>query len=96
MLTNKQKPKMKVIQVINKCMILWNLKTNKKTRIYYKWDIDNKNDDYVKFPCIIVDYNSIKREWHVNYISHDNDKILSATIDDITGGSSIRLFDNVN
>lgn len=96
MTVNKQKPKMKVIQVINKCMILWNLKTNMKTRIYYKWDIDKKNDDYVKFPCIIVNYLPIKREWHVNYISYDNDKIMSATIDDITGGSSIRLFDNVN
>jgi hypothetical protein len=75
--------KLSTYNAINKCMILWGIKTKSNTKIYYKNDLDTRTKPII-LPSIVVDYNNKKREWYINYIDV-NQKIYSCTIDDITG-----------
>ena len=85
------KPKFTVYQVIQKSMILWGIKHELK--IYYRWELEKRKKP-VKLPCLVVDYDKNKREW--NIFLYDDKKILSCSIDDITGTGTIKSFDNVN
>lgn len=78
-------PKLSVYQAIQKSMILWGIKNDKKLRIYYVWDLEKRTRS-VRLPCIVVDYKPKTREW--NIFHYDDDKIMSCTIDDITGTGS--------
>jgi len=91
-MTNK--PKLSVHTAINKRLIAWGIKNDKKLRVYYKWDLAKRSNP-IRIPSIIVDYDGIKREWYVNYLN-DDDTINSCTIDDITGTSTIKLFDLID
>ena len=84
--------KLNIYQVINKSFILWGIKPDTKIRVYYQWNLHMKRKP-IKTPCIIVDYTKESREWSIVYIT---DKLMSCTVDDITGSGSIQSFDNVN
>lgn len=84
--------KLSVYQAINKSFILWGIEVKHRIRVYYKWTLINRVKP-IKIPCVVVDYSKNSREWSILYIT---DKVLSCTIDDITGTGSIRSFDNIN
>ena len=88
------KPKLSVYNVINKSFIAWGIKNDKKLRVYYKWDLENRTRP-IQIPSITVDYDKIKREWYITFINI-NKNIHSCTIDDITGASSISSFNFFN
>ena len=81
------KPKLSVFQAINKSFIVWGIKNDKKIRVYYKMELESRKHK-VRIPCVIVDYNDIKREWHIMLAREDN-TLKSCTIDDVTGMYSI-------
>ena len=88
-----QKPRLTVYKAINKSLIAWNIKNFFNIPVYYKWDQKrvpkiNIKTGLIKLPFILVDYDSQKREWYIQYINI-NFEILSSTIDDITGTISI-------
>lgn len=86
-------PKLTIYQVINKSLISWGIKANKNLPVYYKWDkkrlpkINSKTGSII-FPFILIDYDKNKREWYINLLK-EHDKILSATVDDVTGTAYI-------
>ena len=86
-------PKLTVYQAIKKSMILWDIKDDEKMRVYYKWQLE-KREKPIRLPCIIVDYVKEIREWSI--LIYINKRVLSCTIDDITGTGAIRSFDDVN
>ena len=84
------KPKLSVYNVINKSFIAWGIKNDKQLRVYYKWDLEKRKTP-MQIPSIVIDYDTLKREWYVNFIDI-NENVKSCTIDDITGSSSISSF----
>jgi len=87
------KPKLSVYTAINKSFLAWGIKHDKKIRVYYKWELENRVRP-IQLPSIIVDYDNDKREWYINFINV-NKHMNSCTIDDITGSSSISSFNFV-
>lgn len=88
------KPKLSVHNVINKSLIAWGIKNEKKLRVYYKWELEKRSRP-IQTPSIIVDYDAKKREWYINFMNVDN-TVNSCVIDDVTGSSSIKLFDFID
>jgi hypothetical protein len=86
---NTPATKLTVYKAIQKSFIAWGLKNEDDIRIYYRWQL-KKRTKKLTYPCIIVDYDSKKREWYINHISLD-DEMSSCTIDDITGQYSINM-----
>ena len=64
------KPKLKVYNAIQKSMIAFGINPITKTKVYYKWEIENRTTP-LQLPFILVDYEPAKREW---YIYYKNDK----------------------
>lgn len=83
--------KLTVDKAINKCFILFGIKPQEKTPIYYKSYLETLTDKITMvYPCVVVDYEHEKREWRINYLTVG--KIYSCTIDDITGTGYISSF----
>lgn len=93
----KSKHNLSVYKVVNKSLIAWNINNSSKIPIYYKFDtkrlpkINKKSGEY-ELPFILIDYDYHKREWYVQYVTKDY-KILSCTVNDITGDIYIASFD---
>ena len=81
------KPKLSVYQAINKSMISLGIKPSTDIRVYYTWDVKRRTKSF-QLPFILVDYEIKKREWYIYHVSKDN-KVLSCTVDDITGTTFI-------
>jgi hypothetical protein len=87
-------PKLSVYKAINKSFIACDIKNDTNIRVYYKWNLENRKNP-IQIPCIIVDYDQNKREWYINYIGI-NKEMKSCTVNDITGDTTIKLFDFIN
>lgn len=90
------KPKFTVYKVINKCFIIWNIKSDNNIPVYYKWETErlptiNKDTGAFNVPFLFIDYTQYKREWYITFIDINN-RIFSATIDDVTGTISTKTF----
>jgi hypothetical protein len=89
------KPKHTVYKVINKFLIMCDIKLPDKTPVYFswkkkqpKWVIQEGIEPYPETFYLTVDYNKKTREWDVGYIQSVSDRKF-ATIDDITGTCTI-------
>ena len=89
------KPKQTVYKVINKFLIVCDIKLPDKTPVYFswkkkqpKWIIQEGEVPYPVRSYLSVDYNKKTREWDIGYIQSITDRKF-ATIDDITGSCTV-------
>ncbi len=89
-----KKPKFSVNKIIKKFLIIWDIKLDKRTPVYYAWDMKRQprwfKDErgmHPEKPFLSVDYDPKKREWYIGYIVSANNRRF-CTINDLTGSFS--------
>lgn len=86
------RPKLTTSKVLNKSFIVWGKVYNERVKVFVKGEIDKEKYAQIQTldEFVVVDYDHKKREWYVNYF--DYSKVLSCTVDDISGTYSTTTF----